>query len=99
MSHAGDAARRPALAKTSVRVYSDVLYHGFVVAATELESGWLARETIQRVDARELTAEDFSCRFEQRSCPVHGSKPVSKETQGLKMTFKPPIELEPSPEG
>lgn len=69
-SFASEGTRCPSLSKTKARVYSDFLYHGFVVASTQLQSAWLARETMQRVDARGLTAEEFSRRFEQKSRPV-----------------------------
>jgi len=70
LSCAREDVRRPALGRTKVHIYSDVLYRGFVVATTELKQGWLARETLERVDARGLTPTEFSRRFEQTSRPV-----------------------------
>lgn len=61
---------RPPPAKPQSRVYSDVLYRGFYYAATELQESWLEADTLPRVQASELSTEDFIQRFEQKSCPV-----------------------------
>ena len=70
LSFGHTGAKRPRLRKTKVRVYSDTLYQSFVVAGTELEPEWLARETMQTVDAQSLSVEEFSRCFEQRSRPM-----------------------------
>eukprot|EP00439_Symbiodinium_sp_Y106_P082225 s792_g21.t1 len=61
---------RPRPAKPQSRVYSDVLYRGFYYAATELQESWLEADTLPRIQASELSTEEFIQRFEQKSCPV-----------------------------
>jgi len=70
-SYGPPCARRPAAVRlTDVKVYSDVLYQGFRCATTELDPRWLARETLERIDVRRLSTQDFVQRFEERSRPV-----------------------------
>lgn len=41
-----------------------VLSTGFFYAATDIDASWLQTESLQRVDAKELSRDDFLERFE-----------------------------------
>lgn len=49
-----------------------VLSTGFFYAATDIDASWLQTESLQRVDAKELSRDDFLERFETQ--PTKGFK-------------------------
>ncbi|KAJ0408254.1 hypothetical protein P43SY_004412 [Pythium insidiosum] len=53
-----------------VGLYSDLLFQAFYCAAAPIEKSWIAKETIERRSATQLTLEEFKRDFETANRPV-----------------------------
>ena len=54
---------------------------GFFYAATDIDASWLQTESLQRVDAKELSRDDFLERFETQ--PRRGLKRGGLSVEGI----------------